>query len=369
MQNGPHHPHHPRQMPTASASYPPPLLPSSQQPQGAGLQPYSSTSGILPDLLSWHMSQSLQPWSIQAAAPTGSFFTFPATPPQFIPSNTYSSPYTFAPFPAIASHFPIGTLPALSTVPTAINLPYTGVAAVPQVPQVPNYVGAIRSSMGEATGDVQAHEQAAAGDISVIPITRDIFLVGAHHNNSASVNYSSNSNNREDVALVSNRRTEQFHQQQQQDVPSPPSSSPERSEDLSSPSSLASILMNSPSPLSTSPSIPVLSPSRSRTPTPPSSLAHSTRYCPDNNAISPLADDSSNQPGPSTRSTDHPTPSHSMCVVYAVCAFVCVLCVCTDHPTSSHSMCVVYAVFVCVFLSLCVCVCMCARVDNITLSY
>lgn len=340
QQAGPHHHHHhPRQqLPTVSASFPPPLLPSSQQPQGAGLQPYSSSSGILPDLLSWHMSQSLQPWSIQATAPTGSFFTFPATPPQFIPSNTYSSPYTFAPFPAIASHFPIGTLPALSTVPTAINLPYTGVAAVPQLPQVPNYVGAIRSSMGEAPADVQAHEQ-AGGDISVIPITRDIFLVGAHHNNSASVNYSSNSNNREDVALVSNRRAatvEQFHHHQQQDVPSPPSSSPERSEDLSSPSSLASILMNSPSPLSTSPSVPVLSPSRSRTPS-PSSLTgsnSSSRYCPDGNAsISPMTDDSASQPGPSSRATDHPMPSNGMCIVYHilcivsvyinVCLFVC----------------------------------------------
>ena len=325
QQNGAHH--HRQQPPSVSASYPPPLLPSSQ---GAGLQPYSSTSGILPDLLSWHMSQSLQPWSIQATAPTGSFFTFPATPPQFIPSNTYSSPYTFAPFPAIASHFPIGTLPALSTVPTAINLPYTaGVAAVPQVPQVPNYVGAIRSSMGEAPADVQPHEQ-PGGDISVIPITRDIFLVGAHHNNSASVNYSSNSNNREDVALVSNRRGGQFHhhhqQQQQQDVPSPPSSSPERSEDLSSPSSLASILMNSPSPLSTSPSIPVLSPSRSRTPSPHSSVASSNtsfnRYCPDaagNNLSPAVSDNSSSQPGPSSRpAADQPMPTHSKCSVYSV---------------------------------------------------
>lgn len=332
QQNGPHHPHHPRQLPPVSGSFPPPLLPSSQQPQGAGLQPYSSTSGILPDLLSWHMSQSLQPWSIQAAAPTGSFFTFPATPPQFIPSNTYSSPYTFAPFPAIASHFPIGTLPALSTVPTAINLPYTGVAAVPQVPQVPNYVGAIRSSMGEAPADVQPHEQ-PAGDISVIPITRDIFLVGAHHNNSASVNYSSNSNNREEVALVSNRRSntvEQFHHQQQ-DVPSPSNSSPERS-DLSSPSSLASILMNSPSPLSTSPSIPVLSPSQSRTPTPPNSATvgnSSSRYCPESNAsnnLSPVTDDdNSSQPGPSRRATtDHPTPTHGVCLSVFVCVCVSV---------------------------------------------
>jgi len=322
QQNTPHHPHHPRQQSqSVSASFPPPLLPSSQQPQGAGLQPYSSTSGILPDLLSWHMSQSLQPWSIQATAPTGSFFTFPATPPQFIPSNTYSSPYTFAPFPAIASHFPIGTLPALSTVPTAINLPYTGVAAVPQVPQVPNYVGAIRSSMGESPAEVQAHDQ-PTGDISVIPITRDIFLVGAHHNNSANVNYSSNSNNREEVALVSNRRVttvDQFHhQEQQQDVPSP-QSSPERSEDLSSPSSLASILMNSPSPLSTSPSIPVLSPSRSRTPSPSSSVSTTNpvnRYCPDStsNNLSPANnDDTSSQPGPSSRN-DQSTIAHGMFV-------------------------------------------------------
>ena len=333
QQNGPHLQ---RQPPSASASYPPPLLPSSQQPQG--VQPYSSTSGILPDLLSWHMSQSLQPWSIQATAPTGSFFTFPATPPQFIPSNTYSSPYTFAPFPAIASHFPIGTLPALSTVPTAINLPYTGVAAVPQVPQVPNYVGAIRSSMGEAAaaGDVQPHEQ-AGGDISVIPITRDIFLVGAHHNNSA--NYSSNSNNREEVAVASNRRVEQFHhrQQQPQDVPSPPSSSPERSDDLSSPSSLASILMNSPSPLSTSPSIPVLSPSRSRTPSPHSSVANgnaSSRYCPNNSGssdVSPLGEDRSTQPGPSSRPADQ-LPAHGtyaygrLCTVYPWCVVWCVQC-------------------------------------------
>lgn len=326
LQNGPHHPR--QQLPSVSASYPPPLLPSSQQPQGAGLQPYSSTSGILPDLLSWHMSQSLQPWSIQAAAPTGSFFTFPATPPQFIPSNTYSSPYTFAPFPAIASHFPIGTLPALSTVPTAINLPYTGVAAVPQVPQVPNYVGAIRSSMGEAPADVPPHEQ-PGGDISVIPITRDIFLVGAHHNNSASVNYSSNSNNREDVALVSNRRAEQFHHQQR-DVPSPPSSSPERSEDLSSPSSLASILMNSPSPLSTSPSVPVLSPSRSSSPSPNSSVTtsntSSSRYCPDgtaSNSVSPSTDDHSSQPGPSSRTTDQPMPNHGECLILYVCVLWC----------------------------------------------
>jgi len=266
------------------------------------------------------MSQSLQPWPIQATAPTGSFFTFPATPPQFIPSNTYSSPYTFAPFPAIASHFPLGTLPALSTVPTAINLPYTGVAAVPQVPQVSNYVGALRSTMGERSSEAHDHGQ---GDISVIPITRDIFLVGPHHNNPATVNYSSNSNNREEmVAVVSNRRAGQFYHPQNQspDVVDSPSNSPERNEDVSSPSSLASILMNSPS--STSPSMPVMSPSRSRTPTPPGALSSGGNplYCPENgNTSSPTtsghyySDSDGSLPGPSTTSGEQLAAAHGEC--------------------------------------------------------
>jgi len=254
------------------------------------------------------MSQSLQPWSIQATAPTGSFFTFPSTPPQFIPSNTYSSPYTFAPFPAIASHL----LPALSTVPTAINLPYTGVAAVPQVPQVSNYVGALRSTMGERPSEVPPHDQ-PSGDISVIPITRDIFLVGPHHNNPAAVNYSSNSNNREEMAVVSNRRAGQFYHQQNQspDVADSPSTSAERSEDVSSPSSLASILMNSPSPLSTSPSMPVMSPSQSGTPSPPGALSTGDNplYCPEDGNTSSLttrghyySNNDGSLPGPSNRS-------------------------------------------------------------------
>ena len=273
------------------------------------------------------MSQSLQPWPIQATAPTGSFFTFPSTPPQFIPSNTYSSPYTFAPFPAIASHFPIGTLPALSTVPTAINLPYTGVAAVPQVPQVSNYVGALRSTMGERPSEVQPHDHGQpTGDISVIPITRDIFLVGPHHNNPTAVNYSSNSNNREEIAVASNRRAGQFYHPQNQspEVADSPSTSPERSEDVSSPSSLASILMNSPSPLSTSPSIPVMSPSRSVTPSPPGALSSGGNplYCPENgnNTSSPstsghyYSDSNGSLPGPSSRS--------ELPVVHGECALV-----------------------------------------------
>ena len=68
----------------------------------------------------------MYPWRMQAAGVP--FFTFPATPPSYIPANSY--PYTFAPLPAA----PFSISP-IQPVPTTVHVPpYNGLSVV--VPQV-----------------------------------------------------------------------------------------------------------------------------------------------------------------------------------------------------------------------------------------
>ena len=88
-----------------------------------------NTPTILPNLLSWQMSQSLNtyPWRMQATGVP--FFTFPSTPPQFIPANSY--PYTFAPLPAA----PFSISP-MQHGASSVHMPtYTGLV-VPQMTAV-----------------------------------------------------------------------------------------------------------------------------------------------------------------------------------------------------------------------------------------
>ncbi len=70
---------------------------------------------ILPHLLSWQTSQSFNtyPWRVQNNVP---FFTFPSTPPQYLPANSY--PYTFAPLP-------VAPFPMQPVVTHALPIPMT----------------------------------------------------------------------------------------------------------------------------------------------------------------------------------------------------------------------------------------------------
>lgn len=90
-----------------------------------------SSPAILPNLLSWQMSQSFNtyPWRMQATGVP--FFTFPSTPPSYIPANSY--PYTFAPLPAA----PFSISP-MQPVPSSVHMPsYNGLSVmVPQVTTV-----------------------------------------------------------------------------------------------------------------------------------------------------------------------------------------------------------------------------------------
>ena len=105
------------------------LLSSQLQQQ----QQHESQSSILhPRILSWQMSQSLNgyPWRMQAG--NVPFFTFPSTPPSFLPANPY--PYTFAPAPP----FSINQIAQVPT--TAVPVPsYAGIA-VPQATGVDSMV-------------------------------------------------------------------------------------------------------------------------------------------------------------------------------------------------------------------------------------
>ena len=133
-----HHRHmHPRH-PTMTLVTPGPTPHLQQQTQSHLLPPQmhpepSDQSGIVhPRILSWQMSQSLNgyPWRVQ----TGNvpFFTFPSTPPSFLPSSSY--PYTFAPAPP----FSINQIARVPT--TAVPVPsYAGIA-VPQVTGVDSIV-------------------------------------------------------------------------------------------------------------------------------------------------------------------------------------------------------------------------------------
>ena len=137
-----HHPHiHPRH-PTAAVALvtPGPTAHSHhlQQPQSHLLssqlhqEPADQSTLVHPRILSWQMSQSLNgyPWRMQAG--NVPFFTFPSTPPSFLPANSY--PYTFAPAPP----FSINQITQVPT--TAVPVPsYAGIA-VPQATAVDSIV-------------------------------------------------------------------------------------------------------------------------------------------------------------------------------------------------------------------------------------
>ena len=141
------HPHVHPSHPTAVAL----VTPQPPHPvQAPAVAAAAAGSEILPSLLSWQMSQSLNtyPWRMQ----TGSvpFFTFPSTPPSYIPANSY--PYTFAPLPA--PPFSISPIqPGAGTATVAVPS-YTGIA-VPQVTAVEPIV-TLNSAPALAAGVVHA---------------------------------------------------------------------------------------------------------------------------------------------------------------------------------------------------------------------
>ena len=135
------HPTHPTAVALVTPQPPHPV----QAPTIAAAAP---SSEILPSLLSWQMSQSLNtyPWRMQ----TGSvpFFTFPSTPPSYIPANSY--PYTFAAPPFSISPIQPGAATATVAVPS-----YTGIA-VPQVTAVEPIVTLNSAPVLAGTGVVHA---------------------------------------------------------------------------------------------------------------------------------------------------------------------------------------------------------------------
>ena len=113
-----------------------------------------SSPAILPNLLSWQMSQSFNtyPWRMQATGVP--FFTFPSTPPSFIPANSY--PYTFAPLPAA----PFSISP-MQPVPTTVHMPsYNGLSVM--VPQVTTVDAASAVSLNTNQGSVVTQGYAVA---------------------------------------------------------------------------------------------------------------------------------------------------------------------------------------------------------------
>lgn len=107
-----HHHHHHIQQQQA----PPHLIPSQLHHDA----PPPPSMGH-PRFLSWQMSQSLNgyPWRVQAGSVP--YFSFPSTPPTFLPSNPL--PYTFAPVPPFSIN-QIAQVPS-----TAVPVPsYAGIA-------------------------------------------------------------------------------------------------------------------------------------------------------------------------------------------------------------------------------------------------
>ena len=134
-----------------------------------------SSPGILPNLLSWHMSQSFNtyPWRMQ---PNGvPFFTFPSTPPSYIPANSY--PYTFAPLPAA----PFSISP-MQPVPSTVHVPsYSGLSVmVPQVTTVDT--GAVPINANQSSVVTQGYAVAApnAAGPSQPVVDREMQAVAVH---------------------------------------------------------------------------------------------------------------------------------------------------------------------------------------------
>ena len=113
-----HHAH-----PQARQTYHP--VHSSQLLQETPAQPYSR-------ILSWQMSQSLNGYPWRVRHDNVPFFTFPSTPPSFLPSSQY--PYTFAP-PISINQIP----PVPNQVPPYPGIPISTVTGVDSV--VPGAVG------------------------------------------------------------------------------------------------------------------------------------------------------------------------------------------------------------------------------------
>ena len=195
------HPSHPHDLPP-----PHPHIVPSHPPQPANIQvininsvqgqpPHQSNQlneagargnqpAILPSLLSWQMSQSLntRPWRVQ---PSGvPFFTFPSTPPQFIPANSY--PYTFAPMPA--APFSIAPMQSVSVHSSYNGIPLPHPSAVDSA--VPLSSGAVLAGAPTtafvlppaqggplphplADGDIQAVAINLNGSNSVATVNRD----------------------------------------------------------------------------------------------------------------------------------------------------------------------------------------------------
>ena len=132
-----HHSHpHPPHAAAAAVAVVTHTTPHQAQHHAATHSVATQGPGGLSNLLSWRMSQSLNPipWRMQPSAGVP-FFTFPSTPPQFLPANPY--PYTFAPLPA--PPFSINPIPP--GVPTSVAVPsYAGIA-VPQVTTVEPIAG------------------------------------------------------------------------------------------------------------------------------------------------------------------------------------------------------------------------------------
>ena len=180
-----HHPY-PNPRPRIHALHPPPLPPRQHminiqpmppQPQTdiqSVVQPSlqhqvmaaaaGSSPAILPNLLSWQMSQSFNtyPWRMQANGVP--FFTFPSTPPSFIPANSY--PYTFAPLPAA----PFSISP-MQPVPSTVPMPsYNGLSVmVPQVTTVDT--GAVPLNGNQ--GNVVTQGYAVAAPTAAVPAQPD----------------------------------------------------------------------------------------------------------------------------------------------------------------------------------------------------
>ena len=140
------HPHvHPTH-PTAVAL----VTPQPPHPVPAPTVAAAPGSDILPGLLSWQMSQSLNTYQWRMQTGNVPFFTFPSTPPSYIPANSY--PYTFAPLPA--PPFSISTIqPGAATATVAVPS-YTGIA-VPQATAVEPIV-TLNSAPALAAGVVHA---------------------------------------------------------------------------------------------------------------------------------------------------------------------------------------------------------------------
>ena len=171
----------PTAVPNAPPNGPPPPVPQpliNIQP----LPPHQvvaagSSPAILPNLLSWQMSQSFNtyPWRMQATGVP--FFTFPSTPPSFIPANSY--PYTFAPLPAA----PFSISP-MQPVPTTVHMPsYNGLSVmVPQVTTV-DAASALPLNTNQASVVTQGYAvaagapNAAAGVLSQPVLDRELQAV------------------------------------------------------------------------------------------------------------------------------------------------------------------------------------------------